>query len=1168
MKKQLTTWLMGMSSLLAFQQESQAQITLLQDYENDVSPAIGTFQGIDYRESGFSALYPIPGTNGTEFWTCTDRGVNIDAANANPAGCHPEYDKLYAFPAYAPKIIRLRLNASGALDVLQVLPMRRPNGTPATGIINPTGFGSTAAELPIKDTVQDCANFNLKVVAKDVYGIDSEGVIVDNDGNFWICEEGGPVVWKLNKNGVVLQRFTPYANQPGAEPIDIAIDSVFKYRRNNRGFEGIALSPNGKIYAIIQSPILYPDASTGENTQVHRILEIDPQTNATRMFAYLNDGEIGSGSNKIRLKDWKIGDMAAINDHEFLVLEAAARGTSDIKRMYKIDISAATPVHSGLYGGQTLEQLVDATGLSSNGITPVAKTLVMDLLANGWPADLDKAEGLAIINDSTIAIGNDNDYGQASPDEDGIAIATGKKSHVITFRLSGSDKLAGYVAPSTDLLADGQTGPSTFTTPYLQSSIAQGKFTSILTAGDVVGGYKMVGIPDGTGAFDNGDGTFTLLVNHEISKGGGAVRAHGSNGAFVSHWIINKSDLSVVSGGDQMQNVKLWNGSGYDAYNAGNPSALASFDRFCSADLAAPSAFYNSASGLGTENRIFINGEESGTEGRVMGHIATGSEAGTSYQLPYLGRAAWENVVASPYASDKTVVGGMDDGTSGQVHFYIGTKTNTGSDIEKAGLTNGNFYAVKVDGLLSETSASVPVPGTAFSLVNLGQVQNTSGTAINTLCDNAGVTHFLRPEDGAWDPSNPNDFYFVTTNSFSAPSRMWRLRFSDINNPELGGTIEAVLDGTEGQHMFDNMTIDKYGHALLQEDVGNNVHIGKVFQYDIDTDVLTEVGHHDPARFLNGGPLYLTQDEESSGVIDAQDILGGGMFLMVVQAHYNIPGEVYQGGQLLAFYNPDSEQDYYCAHAGLGVDAGANQAVYVGYSPEECADLTASISGGAAPYSVEWSTGETTPVINVCPVSGTQYSVTVTEARGCTASDDVTVCATDVTCGNNGNKVEVCATTTVHGQVVCHKTLCIAAPAVDALLAHSGNSNTTYSLGACDEAGECEDGGEAKTISGDFGQLSMTAEEANLIYGEGSFVLYPNPVANASAISLVVSDVLGSQADVTVTNVLGQVMLHESWTLNATVQRALNLGGNVPAGTYMVTVKTETSQITQKLVIK
>ncbi|CAN5124405.1 hypothetical protein BH18ACT12_BH18ACT12_16540 [soil metagenome] len=42
---------------------------------------------------------------------------------------------------------------------------------------------------------------------------------------------------------------------------------------------------------------------------------------------------------------------------------------------------------------------------------------------------------------------------------------------------------------------------------------------SILTVGGSVGGYKMVGLPDGLGAFDNGNGTFTLLLGHKHTTG-------------------------------------------------------------------------------------------------------------------------------------------------------------------------------------------------------------------------------------------------------------------------------------------------------------------------------------------------------------------------------------------------------------------------------------------------------------------------------------------------------------------------------------------------------------------------------------------------------------------------------------------------------------------------
>lgn len=904
MKLRLSTAFLSIAAGLLTPSLSKAQVTLLHDYVNNKSAAIGTFQSIDFREAGFSGLYPIANTNGKEFWTVSDRGVNVDCANANPAECRPTYDKMYAFPSYAPKIHRIRVNGD-SIQILQSISIKRPNGTTATGLLNPAGFGSTEAELNSTDTVLACTNFAAKTVAKDIWGIDSEGIVVDKEGNFWICEEGGPTIWKLNRNGVVVKRFTPYANLPGAQPEDVAIDTVFKYRKNNRGFEGISITPNGKIYAIIQSPILYPTTAAGDASRIHRILEIDPETNATRMFAYVNEGVIGSGANQVRLKDWKIGDMAAINSNEFLIIEVGIRGTSDSKKVYKIDISEATPVTSELYNGKTLEELVDGDGLAANGIVPVRRTIFLDLVANGWPASLDKAEGLAIVNDSTVVLCNDNDYGQTSLNADGIATATGNLSHMFVFGLKGANKISNYV-PFLPALAEGTTGISTSTTPYLVPVTPGVKLTSILTTNDVVDGYKMCGIPDGLGAFDNNDGTFTLLMNHEFGNTAGVTRAHGSKGAFVSKWVIQKSDLSVISGSDLIQNVNLWNGTGYTTYNSSSPSSSAAFARFCSADLPVVSAFYNAQTGMGTHARIFMNGEESGNEGRVFAHIASGAAAGTSYELPALGKASWENLTARPVEGDKTVVVGMDDSTPGQVYVYIGNKTESGSDVEKAGLTNGKLYGVSVTGMLNETNTNLPVAGTGFTLVDLGDVKNSTGAEINTNSNNLGVSNFLRPEDGAWDPSNLNDFYFVTTNAFASPSRLWRLRFSDINNPETGGTIEAVLDGTEGQKMLDNLAIDQYGHILLVEDVGGNAHIGRVLQYDIDTDVLTTVAEHDRTRFLNGGANFLTQDEEATGILDMQEILGPGMFLTADQAHYSIPGEVVEGGQLLALFNPDS----------------------------------------------------------------------------------------------------------------------------------------------------------------------------------------------------------------------------------------------------------------------
>jgi Ca2+-binding RTX toxin-like protein len=114
-----------------------------------------------------------------------------------------------------------------------------------------------------------------------------------------------------------------------------------------------------------------------------------------------------------------------------------------------------------------------------------------------------------------------------------------------------------------------------------------------------------------------------------------------------------------------------------------------------------------------------------------------------------------------------------------------------------------------------------------------------------------------------------------------------------------------ILDGTEGQRMFDNMDIAADGKIYLQEDPGNQSYLAKVWVYDPVTDTLAEQGQFDPARFVQGSPGLLTQDEESSGIIDVTDLLGDAdtqAFLLDVQAHYGIPGELVQGGQLLAMY--------------------------------------------------------------------------------------------------------------------------------------------------------------------------------------------------------------------------------------------------------------------------
>jgi hypothetical protein len=136
------------------------------------------------------------------------------------------------------------------------------------------------------------------------------------------------------------------------------------------------------------------------------------------------------------------------------------------------------------------------------------------------------------------------------------------------------------------------------------------------------------------------------------------------------------------------------------------------------------------------------------------------------------------------------------------------------------------------------------------------------------------------------------------------------MTYDDLNDPAKGGSITALLDGTEGIQMLDNIAVvpgtDGHTRIVAVEDVGGNAHNGKVWLYDTATDDLTMIAKHfDSNGDINATPTApFNNDEEFSGIIDARDTLGLGWFLLVDQQHYAVPGDQVEGGQMLAFYAP------------------------------------------------------------------------------------------------------------------------------------------------------------------------------------------------------------------------------------------------------------------------
>src|SRR5262245_42707052 len=91
---------------------------------------------------------------------------------------------------------------------------------------------------------------------------DPEGFVFNpNNGNFLISDEYGPSLYEFDRHGKLLRRFTTPANlipQNDSGTPNFADDTGnTKGKRGNRGFEGLAISPDGAFaYAMLQSAMI------------------------------------------------------------------------------------------------------------------------------------------------------------------------------------------------------------------------------------------------------------------------------------------------------------------------------------------------------------------------------------------------------------------------------------------------------------------------------------------------------------------------------------------------------------------------------------------------------------------------------------------------------------------------------------------------------------------------------------------------------------------------------------------------------------------------------------------------------------------------------------------------------------------------------------------------
>jgi hypothetical protein len=395
-----------------------------------------------------SDLWRSPSDPQGEYWMVTDRGPNDELK------VEGENRRTFPVPEYTPLIFRVRVDGT-TVSVLDTIPIVGQSGRPVTGLPNVEGH-----EAPYDASGETR-------LANNPSGLDVEGLVRTASGDFWIVEEYGPSLVHLDAGGKVLRRFVPEGSAiQGADyPVSASLPGIFGLRTPNRGFEGLTLSPDGStLYLAIQSPLSNPDASTATRSRVGRVLSFDiAAERVTAEYAYpmgwpkeakerktktpKADAQAAAEPKPARVAkpgraekperparpdtiQTRVSGLAPVGSSGLMVLER----TGEDARLYLVDLSTATNLIGSRWDDRATTPSLEATSdPSAEGLALLTRTLLADL--STIPEVPEKIEGIAILDPTTVALANDNDFDIGKLDLSGNNVGEGRKSQIITVTL-------------------------------------------------------------------------------------------------------------------------------------------------------------------------------------------------------------------------------------------------------------------------------------------------------------------------------------------------------------------------------------------------------------------------------------------------------------------------------------------------------------------------------------------------------------------------------------------------------------------------------------------------------------------------------------------------------------------------------------------------------------
>lgn len=313
--------------------------------------------------------------------------------------------------------------------------------------------------------------------------IDAEGLVRMPDGSVYISDEYGPYIYRFSRQGVLQSAIAPPAafipmrnDRPdfSAEDPDPDVGRV-----NNRGFEGLTLTPGGKfLIAVLQSPTVQDGGKKAAHTRALVYAMTDPMRPVLvrEHVITLPSYNEPDGSSAVAAQS----EVAALSDEVLLMLcrdsrrgyGAAKRGGSLYRKLGLVDLRDRTNTLAAPYSNHPW---IAPNGKLEDGIAAATFTEVIDLnnerelarfgLHNQGKNDRnqlsEKWESIGIVSaldpqrpdDFFIFVGNDNDFitqnghqaGKDYQDRSGVDVDT--MFLVFRVRVPGLGARAGYRFP-------------------------------------------------------------------------------------------------------------------------------------------------------------------------------------------------------------------------------------------------------------------------------------------------------------------------------------------------------------------------------------------------------------------------------------------------------------------------------------------------------------------------------------------------------------------------------------------------------------------------------------------------------------------------------------------------------------------------------------------------